>query len=167
MNLPIYQIIHIKNADLIDMAAMLHVDMNLHRPVAFVLKTLSLDEQRELIGVIGNWFETHQASCGHPYPVYLVADVAEAVSVVPIVAELSRLPRFFQQKDNKVTVKEAQVLDRNHLLQREIKNTDPHAVTETLRAYGLNHKRIWFLAQETAFYESILKRLRDQEKKRG
>lgn len=167
MNLPIYQILHVKNADLVEMAAMLQEGLNLHRPVALVVKSLGPDEQRELVDVIGNWFQTHQASWRFPYPVYIVSDVPEAVSRIPIVAELGQLPRFFQQKDAKITVKEAQVIDRNYLLQREIKNTDAHALAETLRNYGMNHKRIWFLAQETAFLESLLKRLRDKEKPRG
>ncbi|MFP5492946.1 MAG: hypothetical protein ACLGG0_15700 [Bacteriovoracia bacterium] len=167
MNLPIYQIINVKNADLIEIAKLLHEDMNLRRPVVFVVKTLSLDEQREVIGVIGNWFDTHLASWRYPYPVFFVSDLAEAVGFIPIVAEMSALPKFYNQKDTKVTVKESQVLDRNRLLQQEIKNADPHQMAEVVREYGINHKKIWYLVKEGAFYSELLQRLRAKEKVDG
>jgi len=152
MNLPIYQMVVIKNADLIELSRHLSEDMNLTRPVAFNVKALSLDEQREVIGVIGNWFETHQASWRYPYPVYFVADVPEAIGFIPVVSRVEELPRFFVQKDSKITVKEAQVIDRNHLLQQEIKNADPHQMASVVQSYGANHKKIFYLAAETQFY---------------
>lgn len=167
MNLPIYQIINVKNADLIEIAKLLHEDINLRRPVAFVVKTLTLDEQREVIGVIGNWFDTHSASWRYPYPVFFVSDLAEAVGFIPIVAEIAILPKFYNQKDTKVTVKESQVLDRNRLLQQEIKNADPHQMAEVVREYGINHKKIWYLVKEGAFYSDLLNRLRAKEKADG
>jgi hypothetical protein len=167
MNLPIYQIITVKNANLIEIAKLLHEDMNLRRPVAFNVKSLSLDEQRDVIGVVGNWFDTHQASWRFPYPVYFVSDLAEGVGYIPIVSEISALPKFYNQKDNKVTVKESQVLDRNRLLQQEIKNADPHQMAEVVREFGINHKKIWYLVQEGVFYSELIKRLRAKEKVDG
>ena len=160
MNLPIYQIINVKSAQLEDIAALLHEDLNLRRPVAYVLKTLSLDEQREMIGVIENWFETHQVSWRYPYPVFIVSDYSDAIGHMPVFTDVTRLPRFYNQKDVKVTVKETQVLERNRLLQQEIKNADSHETAEVLKAYGINHKKIWYLAKEAHFYEQLLKKLR-------
>ncbi len=167
MNLPIYQIINVKSADLIEIAELLHEDLNLRRPVAFVLKTLSLDDQREVVGVVGNWYETHQASWRYPYPVYFVSDLAEAVGHIPIVNDTSALPRFFHQKDAKITVKESQMLDRNRLLQQEVKNADPHQMAEVVREFGINHKKIWYLVREGEFYSKILTKLRQREKQNG
>jgi hypothetical protein len=160
MNLPIYQIIYVKSAQLEDIAALLHEDLNLRRPIAYVLKTLSLDEQREVIGVIDNWFETHQASWRYPYPVYIVSDYSDAIGHLPVFAEIAQLPKFYNQKDVKVTVKETQVLERNRLLQQEIKNADAHQVADVVRTYGVNHKKIWYLVKEANFYEQLLIKLR-------
>lgn len=160
MNLPIYQIINVKSAQLEDIAALLHEDLNLRRPVAYVLKTLGLDEQREVIGVIENWFETHQASWRFPYPVFIVSNYSDAIGHMPVFEDVTQLPRFYNQKDVKVTVKETQVLERNRLLQQEIKNADSHVMANVVREYGLNHKKIWYLANEAHFYEQLLTKLR-------
>jgi acyl-CoA synthetase (NDP forming) len=160
MNLPIYQIINVKSAQLEDIAAILHEDLNLRRPVAYVLKTLNLDEQREVIGVIENWFETHQASWRYPYPVFIISDYSDAIGHMPVFTDVTHLPRFYNQKDVKVTVKETQVLERNRLLQQEIKNADSHEMAEVIKEYGINHKKIWYLVKEASFYEQLLKKLR-------
>ncbi len=167
MNLPIYQIINVKSAQLEDIAALLHEDLNLRRPVAYVLKTLNLDEQREVIGVIENWFETHQASWRYPYPVFIVSDYSDAIGHMPVFTEVAHLPRFYNQKDVKVTLKETQVLERNRLLQQEIKNADGHLMAEVVRDYGINHKKIWYLVKEASFYEHLLKKLRVKEDANG
>ena len=164
MNLPIYQLVQIKNADLIKVSELLSEDMNLRRPVAFVVNTLNRDEQREVIGVIENWFETHQASWRFPYPVYIVSELTDAIGNIPVAKELKELPKFFSVKDTKITVKESQVLDRNKLIQQEIKNSDPHQMTSVLQDYGINHKKIWNLVNEGFFYEYLLNRLKQQKK---
>lgn len=164
MNLPIYQLVQVKNADLIKVSELLSEDINLRRPVAFVVNSLNLDEQREVIGVIENWFETHQASWRFPYPVYIVSDLTEAVGHIPVVKEPKGLPKFFNVKETKITIKESQVLDRNKLIQQEIKNSDPHLMTSVLQDYGINHKKIWYLVNEGFYYEYLLNRLKEQKK---
>lgn len=166
MNLPIYQLVPVKNADLFSVTELLNEDINLRRPVAFVLTSLKLDEQREVVGVIENWFHSHQASWRFPYPVYLVSDLTEGVGNIPVVKDTKNLPKFFNMKDTKITVKESQVIDRNKLIQQEIKNADPHQMTRVLEDYGINHKKIWFLVNEGFFYEYLLNRLK-QKKQNG
>ena len=167
MNLPIYQIIHVKSAQLEDVVDLLDRDMNLRRPVALLLKSLSPDEQREVIGLVENWFETHNVSWHFPYPVFCVADHGDAIAHMSVVAELSELPRFYQQKDVKVTVKETQVLERNRLLQQEITNAGPHVMADVGREYGSAHRWVWELARETDFYQSLLRRLRAKGRANG
>jgi hypothetical protein len=167
MNLPIYQQIHIKNADLVQVSEQLYEDMNLHRPVVFVLSSLSIDEQREVIGILNNWFDTHQASWRYPYPVYIISTLTAAVSLIPVVSQLSDLPKFFHSKETKITVKESQILDRNRLLQQEIKNSDPHQMTQVMNEYGIDHKKIWFLVNESSFYEHLWTKLNAKRRSNG
>ncbi len=167
MNLPIYQIVPIKTNALEELDSLLFEGMNLTRPVAFDLKSLSPDDQREMIGLIENWFETHQASWRFPYPVYFIADFSEAIGHIPVVTSARELPKFFNQKDTKISVKESQVLDHNRLLQQEIKNTDAQKLKAAISEYGVQHKKIFFLAQEAKFYESLLSKLKKKVASNG
>lgn len=163
MNLPIYQIINVKSSQVEDVMAVLNVDMNLHRPVALVCKNLDRDQQLEVIGLVENWFSEGLSSCRFPYPVYIVADHGEALGQVSVVPEVQALPKFFHQKELQTNVKEAQLIDRSRLLQQEIRNLDPKQNQDTLKRYGLQHKKIWFLVKEAAFYEEILEKLKKKK----
>lgn len=165
MNLPIYQIINMRSSQIEDIMAVLHVDMNLRRPVALVCKTLDRDQQREVIGLVENWFSEGKSSWRFPYPVYIVADHGEAMGQVSVVPDVSALPKFFNQKEIQTNVKESQIIDRSRLLQQEIRNTDPIMADEAFKKYGLQHKKIWFLVQEAAFYETILTKLNKKKVK--
>ena len=163
MNLPIYQIINVKSSQVDDVMAILNVDMNLHRPVALVCKALDRDQQREVIGLVENWFSEGLSSCRFPYAVYIVADHGEALGEVPVVREINALPKFFHQKELNTNVKEAQIIDRSRLLRQEIRNTEPLTNQDTLKRYGLQHKKIWFLVKEAAFYDEIIQKLKNKK----
>ena len=163
MNLPIYQIINVRSAQVDDVMAILHDDMNLRRPVALNAKHLDLDQQRDVIGLVTNWFSEGRSSARFPYPVFIIADLSEAVGHIPVVDSVQALPKFFQQKEAQTNVKESQIIDRSHLLQQEIRNTDPTLAEAVLGKYALNHKKLWFLIQEASFYEELLARLKKQK----
>lgn len=159
MNLPIYQMVHVKSSQIEDVTAVLIDGMNLRNPVVLQLSHLNSDEQREVIGFIENWFAEGR-SHKYPYPVFIVSNQGQALGQLPVVPEIKALPKFFQQKDGKPNVKEGQVLDRNRLLQQEIQNTDPKQTEDTFSEYAVQHKKLWFLNQEAQFYTEILTRLR-------
>lgn len=163
MNLPIYQIINIRSAQFEDVLSVLTSEMNLRRPVALVCKNMDRDQQREVIGYVENWFSESDSSYNFPYPVYVVADYGEAIGRVSVVTDVASLPRFFAQKELNTNVKESQIVDRNWLLQQSIRNADPKQTNETLKHYGLLHKKIWFLVKEAAFYEEILTKLKKKK----
>ncbi len=160
MNLPIYQLVTIESEQLEHVTAALKPDMNLRAPVALVIKHLGPDQQREVIGLVENWFSEGRVSWRFPYPVYLVADHGEALGVVPVVPDVQALPRFFHQKEGKTTVREAEVSRGNRLLQQQIQNTDPRQVDAALARYGEQHRELWGLAQEAAFYQGLIDRLK-------
>ena len=83
---------------------------------------------------------------------------------MPTVKSVEELPRFFHQKDSKLNVKESQLLERNALLQQEIKNTDAEFVTETVKIYSAIHRKVYDLDKELQFYRSVLNRLIRAEK---
>jgi hypothetical protein len=116
MNLPNYQLVQIKNSDLTQISELLNDENNLKRPVVYVVNSLNLDEQREVIGVIENWYDTNEISWRVPYPVYIISDLTEAVGHITVVSDKTKLPKFFNIKEGKITVKESQVLNRNKLL---------------------------------------------------
>lgn len=160
MNLPIYQIINVRSSQIDDVMAVMHDDINLHRPVALVVKHLDRDQQREVIGLVSNWYAEGRSSPRFPYPIYIVAELAEAVGHIPVVSELAELPKFFSQKEAQTNVKESQIIKRTHLLQQEIRNTDPLVAESTFNRYALNHKKLWFLVSEGDFYEELLTRMK-------
>jgi hypothetical protein len=159
MSLPVYQHITIKNASLEDLSHMLHPDMNLKHPVVINLKSLDLDQQREIIGLIENYFSSNNLSYKFPYPMYLVSDHEVSIAKVPIVHETNELPKFYTQRESKMNVKETHLAGKNKLLQQEVKNCDTSANTSDIENYGYSHRVIFELEEERKYYRSILNQL--------
>lgn len=159
MSLPVYQHINVKSASLEDLSHMLHPDMNLKHPVAINLKTLDLDAQREMIGLIENYFASNNISFKFPYPLYLVSDHEVSITKVPLVHETSELPKFYTQRESKMNVKETHLAGKNKLLQQEVKNCDASANLSDIENYGYSHREVFELEQERKFYRSILNKL--------
>jgi hypothetical protein len=164
MSLPIYQHVNVKAIQLEDLKNFLNEDMNTRHPVALNLKHLDLEQQREIIGLIENYFSINNLSYKFPYPVYLITDHQRTITLMPTVKSLEELPRFFYQKDSKLNVKESHLLQRNALLQQEIKNSDAEFVTETVKTYSSIHRKVHELDKELQFYRSVLNRLIRAEK---
>jgi hypothetical protein len=159
MSLPVYQHISIKSASLEDLGNMLHPDINLKHPVVFNLKSLDLDQQREMIGLIENYFSSNNISFKFPYPIYLVSDHEISITKVPLVHESNELPKFYTQRESKMNVKETHLAGKNKLLQQEVKNCDASANLSDIENYGYSHRVIYELEQERKFYRSILNKL--------
>jgi hypothetical protein len=159
MNLANYQIITIQNSDLIQIYELLRPDLNLRRPVVLDLSLLNRDEQRDVVGIIENWYSAHKASWIFPYPVYIICELEQAVAQIPIFKSTKQLPKFFKIKDNRITSKESHLVGRNEILQQEIKNVEPQETILNLKDYAEAHKRIWSLAQEEYFYRQLLNKL--------
>lgn len=159
MSLPVYQNINLTSASLEHLASILGQEMNLKHPVAINLKTLSLDDQREVIGLIENHFVSNNLSFKFPYPIYLITDHERSITRISIVNEPKELPRFYVQKDSRMNVKEAHLAGKNKLLQQEIRNTDASANDKEIEHYGEAHRVIFELEVERKFYRSILNRL--------
>lgn len=159
MSLPIYQHINVKTASLEDMNNLLNPDMNLKHPVVLNLKALDLDLQRETIGLVENYFFSHNLSFKFPYPIYILSDHEPSIARVPLVRTPQELPKFFSQRETKMNVKESHLAGRNKLLQQEVKNSDTSVNLQELAHYGDSHKKIFELEEERSFYRSILNRL--------
>ncbi len=162
--MPIYQHVNVNAIQLEDLKNFLNEDMNTRHPVALNLKQLDLEQQREIIGLIENYFSINNISYKFPYPVYLITDHQRTITLMPTVKSIEELPRFFYQKDSKLNVKESHLLQRNALLQQEIKNADAEFVTETTKSYSSIHRKVHELDKELQFYRSILNRLIRAEK---
>ncbi len=159
MSLPVYQLFNIKSASIEELKNVLSPDMNLKHPVAFNLKNLDLEGQREAIGYIENYFYSNNLTFKFPYPLYLISDHEDSISRIPLVKEQSLLPKFYSQRDTKMNVKESHVIGKNKLLQLEIKNSDASAVQQDLENYAVSHRIIQNLEKERNFYLFILNRL--------
>jgi hypothetical protein len=164
MSLPVYQHITIKNASLEDLGHMLHPDMNLKHPVVINVKALDLDAQREIIGLIENYFSSNNLSYKFPYPIYLLSDHEVSITKVPLVHEQNELPKFYTQRESKMNVKETHLAGKNKLLQQEVKNCDTSANSGDIENYGFSHRIIFELEQERKFYRSILNKLQKAKK---
>lgn len=159
MSLPIYQHINIRTFQLDDLKNFLHREMNLKHPVAINIKHLEFDQQREVVGLIENFFETNNLSYKFPYPIYLVMDHQKTITQMPSVSSVEELPKFFNQKESKMNVKESHLIGRNRLLQQEIKNADTEVIQTNIDKYGSIHRRVYEMEKERLFYRSILNRI--------
>lgn len=159
MSLPTYQHINVWTIQLEELKNFLHEDMNLKQPVALNLKQLTIEQQREMVGLIENFFSTKNLSFKFPYPVYLVTDHESTLTNMPTVRKPEELPKFYNQKESKINVKESNLLGRNKLIQQEIRNTDAEATQENIQKYGAYHRKVYELEKERMFYRSILNRL--------
>lgn len=159
MSLPIYQHINVRSIQLEDLKNFLHKEMNIKHPVALNLKHLELDQQREMIGLVENFFSTNNVSYKFPYPVYIISDHERAISQMPVINSSEQLPKFFTQKESKMNVKESHVIGRNKLLQLEIKNADAETIHDHIAQYGKIHRQVYEREKERLFYRSVLNRL--------
>jgi hypothetical protein len=160
MNLPLYQHINLNSASLEELENLLRTDLNLRHPVALNLKALDLDQQREVIGLIENYFVSNNLSYKFPYPIYLITDHERTISKVPVVQETSDLPKFFSQRESKMNVKETHLAGRNKLLQQVVKNSDASASSVYIENYAESHRVIYEHELERNFYHSIIENLK-------
>lgn len=159
MSLPVYQHIQLKSASLEDLSSTLGPDLNLRHPVVFNLKSLDLNQQREIIGLIENYYSSQNLSFRFPYPVYLVSDHEPSITKMIVIRETNELPKFYTQRESKMNVKESHLVSRNKLLQQEVKNSDASSNIQELVNYGEAHRLIYELETERKFYRSILNKL--------
>lgn len=159
MSLPVYQHINLKTSSLEDLNAIMGHDLNLKHPVALNLKTLDLDQQRELIGLIENYFVSHNLSFKFPYPIYLISDHERSITKVPLVRKIEDLPKFFTQRESKMNVKESHLAGKNKLLQLEVRNSDASSNGKGIINYGESHRIIFELETERMFYRQLLYKL--------
>ncbi len=164
MSLPVYQMIHVKSGSLEDLNSLLQKDMNLRHPVVLNLLKLDIDTQREFIGIIENFFVSENVSFKFPYAIYLVTIHEPSISLMPIVSDPSRLPRFFIQKEGRMNVKESHLAGKNKLLQQEVSNADSTLHQSEVRSYALFHRRIFELERERNFCLDLLNKLTKKAK---
>lgn len=167
MGLPVYQSITLKTSQLSELKLVLDLELNLRHPVVLNLTSLDMDQQREVIGLTENFFISNNVSYKFPYGVYLVSDHEPSISKMPIVNDIKYLPKFFSQKEGRMNVKESHVVNKNKLLQQELRNNDSHEYTQTVNNYQLNHRKIYELEKERVFYNDILAKLKATVKKDG
>jgi hypothetical protein len=159
MSLPVYQVISVKSSSLEELNDLLKKDMNLRNPVAINLLALDTDAQREFIGLIENYFVSENISFKFPYGVYLVTMHEPSISLMPVVPDIQRLPKFYHQKEGRMNVKEGHLAGRNKLLQQEVSNADSSLHQSEVRSYALFHRKIYELQLERDFCFQILNRI--------
>jgi hypothetical protein len=159
MSLPVYQQINISGQSFEELAMNLNPDINLRHPVAFNLKALDLDHQRETIGLIENYFAEQNLSFKFPYPIFVVSDHEPSICRLPLVKEVGELPKFFAQRESKMNVKESHLAGKNKLLQQEVKNSDASSNQKNIECYAEDHRKIHELDVEIQFYREIYKKI--------
>lgn len=159
MQLPVYQTITLQAISQSELQHLLSAEINLRHPVILDLKALTLEEQRELIGHIENFFVTSAVSYKFPYPVYVLTDHESTISGLSLIKSTDVLPKFYFQKEGKINVKESQLLVKNRLLQQEVRNGDSISNETEIKVYGKIHRQLAHLEEERVFYRSLLNRL--------
>lgn len=159
MSLPVYVNVNFRTGQLEEVRQVLSKDMNLRHPVALNLKALELDQQREVAGLIENFFVSSNVSWKFPYPIYLVTDCDPSVTHMPVAKLTEELPKFFTQKDTKMNVKEMHLSQKNKLLQQEVKNGDASNTDHVLSSYGAYHRQVHHAETERKFYLSLYQKM--------
>lgn len=165
MSLPIYQHYNLKSASLEDLEAFLKPDLNLRHPVVINLKIFTLDQQRDIVGLIENYYVSNNYSYKFPYPIYVMTEHESTISKMPIVKETAELPKFYSHAESRMNVKETHLIGKNRLLQIEIRNTDSLSTATGLTKYGHFHREVVSLEEERLFYRSIITKLTTKAKK--
>jgi hypothetical protein len=78
---------------------------------------------------------------------------------MPMVKNQNDLPKFFKQKDGRISVKDTTVIAKNKLYQQEIKNTDPVQFQNTMTKFANTHRRMYLLDKEKSYYQKLLTQL--------
>ena len=103
MTLPIYHLIQLEADYFEKLQSILSPNLNTHQPIVFDAKKLDIDQQRELIGIVENYFSSNSLSHRFPYPIYILSDLEKSISRIILVKEKSSLPKFFNQKEDRLT----------------------------------------------------------------
>lgn len=159
MTLPVYLNVNFKSSAIEEITGLLHTEMNLRHPVVFNVKALDIDQQREVIGLVENFFVSNNISYSFPYPVYILTDHEASITKVPVFSNPSELPKFFSSRDNKMNVKEAHLSNKNKLLQQDILNSDAFSNQSNIDNYGHTHRQIKEMQLELDFCRFIYNRL--------
>ena len=159
MNLPVYHFLALNASNIDDLESLLKPDLNFRTPCVINLLELDPDLQRETIGLIENTFTSKNSSFLFPYPIYLLTVHEPSITRMPVVARAEDLPKFFNQKEARLNVKEGHILSKNRLLQQEVRNSDPYQNREELEKYASLHRKIYAGDQERKFLKELLTRL--------
>jgi len=164
MQLPLFQTIHIKSGTPEELMSLLNPELNLKHPIVFNLKKIPFDQQREVTGLIENFYVTNNYSFKFPYAVYLLSDHESSVSNMTTIYSETELPKFFTNKEGKLNVKETHLMNKNRLLQQEIHNTDAGNANRELAVFGEVHRQIFLMEEERIFYRHILNSLKKEKR---
>ena len=156
MSLPVYQQIMIKSSSPEEVTALLDPEINLRHPVVLNIKSMNMEEQKEIVKLIEVFFSTKNLSFKFPYPVYILSDHDPLVSKIMILKNEKELPPFFRKRDGKVNIKEAHLCEKNNLLQQDVKNNDAASGQSEIETYSDFHRIIFNQESERKFYQQIL-----------
>jgi len=160
MSFPIYKIIKIQESYFDQLHSIILHNSNQTQPIVFDTLSLDLDQQREFIGLIENFYLSHEISFKFPYPIYVITLHGNAISKISLIRSIGNLPNFFKDRELKLNVKESNALSKNNMLQIEIKNVDELTRESNLKSYSQFHKEIYALEMERKNYLDILNRLK-------
>ena len=151
-----YQQIMIKSSTPEEVTALLDPEINLRHPVVLNIKSVNLEEQKEIIKLFECFFSTKNLSFKFPYPVYILSDHDPLISKLIILKNEKNLPPFFKKRDGKVNIKEAHLSEKNNLLQQDVKNNDAASGQSEIETYSDFHRIIFNQDSERKFYQQIL-----------
>jgi hypothetical protein len=160
MGIAFYHIHSLSNAYREEIHERLSTEINLENPVALDLRNLPVADQRLALIEIETFFLTQNQSPRFPYPVYILTDLEDMASILVTLKSPDELPKFFSKRSSKLNVKETHLSQKNSLLQRAVKNSDPLHYSEVIKDFSEAHQTIYHQERERLFYEEILGRLK-------
>jgi hypothetical protein len=160
MSFPIYKIIKIQDSYFDHLQSIILQNTNQTQPIVFDALLLDIDQQREFVGLVENFYVTNEISFKFPYPIYIITLNENSISRISLIKSIKNLPVFFKDRELKLNVKESNALAKNNMLQIEIKNVDENTRESCLKTYSQFHKEVYELEIERKIYLDVLNRLK-------
>lgn len=159
MNLPVYKYHKFTTFSKEELEQVIFEDFNLRSPAVIDILEMTVEDQKEFVTYVENYFTKRNESFLFPYPIYFLSQINSFQTKIPILKEKKYLPRFFNKKESRMNVKESGLADKNKLIQLEIKNSDPNFYQQEIKNFGETHRTIYQQEKERIFYRKLISTL--------
>ena len=102
--------------------------------------------------------------CYFPYPIYVISTLPLGRVDFQVLPHESKLPGFFKSRRRELTAKEIPFIKKIQLLANKVVNSKVDEKMAQIQQMAIRNRELFNLTSETHFYQTIRKKLKDNEK---